>query len=85
MINKQKNGNIPPLLENRLFVTNIEAKTNIFNKFFVQICPEASTSSTLPSFRPRNQILLEQFTITGEGIRQLIRSLYRKRALFMLL
>ena len=33
LINKKKNINVPPLLENGLFVTNIEAKTNIFNEY----------------------------------------------------
>ena len=33
-IDKKKNINIPPLLENGLFVTNLEAKANIFNDFF---------------------------------------------------
>ena len=47
LINKKKNINVLPLLENGLFVTNIEAKTNIFNEYFVQMCSEASTGSTL--------------------------------------
>ena len=80
LINKKKNINVPPLLENGLFVTNIEAKTNIFNEYFVQMCSEASRGSTLPSFIPRNQILLEGFIITREGILQLIRSLDSKKA-----
>ena len=31
IINKKKFPNIPPLLENRVFVTNFQTKANIFN------------------------------------------------------
>ena len=68
LLNKKKNINVPPLLENGLFMTKREAKTNIFNEYFVQMCSEASTDSTLPSFIPRSQILLEGFIITREGL-----------------
>ena len=42
LIDKEKNINIPPLLENGLFVTNLEAKANVFNEFFVQMCTKFS-------------------------------------------
>ena len=57
LIDQKKNINIPPLLENGLFVTNLEAKANIFNELFVQMCSETLTSSTLPSFTPRSGAL----------------------------
>ena len=79
-IDKKKNINIPPLLENGLFVTNLEAKANIFNEFFVQMCSEVSTSSTLPSFTPRSQARLEGFTINREKVLRLIGSLDSKKA-----
>ena len=42
-----KKTNVPPLLENRLFVANIKAKANVVNEYSVQMCSESSTSSTL--------------------------------------
>ena len=80
LIDQKKNINIPPLLENGLFVTNLEAKANIFNEFFVQMCSETLTSSTLPSFTPRSGALLEGFAINREKVLKLIRSLDSKKA-----
>ena len=37
LLNKKTVSNIPPLLENGLFITNVEAKANIVNEFFVAI------------------------------------------------
>ena len=64
LIDKKKNINVPPLFESCLFVTNIEAKANILNEYFVQMCFETSTNSTLPSFIPRSQNRLEGLTVT---------------------
>ena len=75
LINKKKITNVPPLLEYGLFVTSIEAKANIINEYFVQMCSEKSTSSTHLTFIPKSQIGLEGFTIRRESVLQLIRSL----------
>ena len=80
LIDKKKNINIPRLLENGLFVTNLEAKANIFDEFFVQMYSESSTSSTLPSFTPRSRARLEGFAINREKALRLIRSLDSKKA-----
>ena len=50
LVNKKKVMNIPPLLENGLFVTNLEQKATILNDYFVQQCSEIATGSSLPSF-----------------------------------
>ena len=52
LINKKKVINIPPLLEDGVFVTSIQTKTTIFNDFFVQQCATISTGSTIPAFLP---------------------------------
>ena len=80
LIDIKKNINIPPLLENGLFVINLKAMANIFNEFFVQMCSEVSTSSTLPSFTPRSQARLEGFTINREKVLRLVRSIDSKKA-----
>ena len=80
LINKKKITNVPPLLGNEPFVTNIEAKAHIINEYIVQMCSEISTSSTLPTFLPKSQIGLEGFTIRRESVLQLIRSLDSRKA-----
>ena len=60
LVNKKKIMNIPPLLENGLFVPNIEQKATILNDYFVQQCSELATGSTLPTFQPRCSALLEK-------------------------
>ena len=67
--------NIPPLLENGLFITNLEKKATILNNHFVLQCSEVVTSSTLPAFRPRSRSLLEEVDIDSEKVLKLIRSL----------
>ena len=48
IINKKKMTNIPPLLENGMFVTNFQTKANIFNGLFVQQCSLNQNDSVLP-------------------------------------
>ena len=48
IINKKKATNIPPLLENGLFVTNFQNKAEIFNNYFVQQCSLNMNDSILP-------------------------------------
>ena len=50
LISKKKVSNIPPLLENGLFVTNVEDKANIFNGYFVAKCREVEICSTIQTF-----------------------------------
>ena len=54
--NDRKVPLIPPVLIVDKFVTNIQTKTNIFNKFFAQQCQPLNNASDLPT----NQIFLTQ-------------------------
>ena len=49
IIIKKKFSNIPPLLENGVFVTNFQTKANIFNDHFVERCSLISNDSVLPT------------------------------------
>ena len=58
IINKKETTNIPPLLENGMFVTNFQKKADIFNDFLVpnnnlfwSLNKSASSSNSLGSFR----------------------------------
>jgi len=57
LINKKKTLNIPPLLENEIFVTNLQTKADILNEHFVQQCSTIVNSSTLPNYQPTSDTL----------------------------
>ena len=59
--NDKKIPIIPPLLVNDKFVTDIQMKANIFNKFFTDQCTPLKNNSLLPV----NQILLTQSRLTS--------------------
>ena len=80
MIQKKKFSNIPPLLENGLFVTNIDTKANIFNEYFVKQCCAITTGSTLPSFLPRSAPRLQSLEIDKEKVLRIIRALDSTKA-----
>ena len=80
MIQKKKFSNIPPLLENGLFVTNIDTKANLFNDYFVKQCCAITTESTLPSFLPRSAPRLQNLLIDREKVLRIIRALDSKKA-----
>ena len=54
--NNKKIPQIPPLLEDDKFVTDMKTKADIFNKFFAEQCTPLKNDSKLPS----NQIYLTQ-------------------------
>ena len=75
LINKKKTLSIPPLLENGLFITNVQAKANLLNDFFVEQCCAIPTQSTLPIFIPRCNPTLQDVPVDREKVLRLIRSL----------
>ena len=58
LLNKKKFANIPPLLENDIFVTNVQTKTTIFNDFFVKQCSLLENDMVLPALFPRTSLIL---------------------------
>ena len=80
LLNKKKVANIPPLLENGLFVTNVQMKATILNDFFVKQCCTVTTGSTLPNFRPRCSSVLQNLTIDRETVLKLVLALDTKKA-----
>ena len=59
--NEKKISIIPPLLIDDNFVSDIETKANIFNKFFAEQCTPSKNSSILPA----NQMFLTQSTVNS--------------------
>ena len=75
IINRKKTSNIPPLLENGIFVTNFQNKADIFNDLFVKQCSEMDNGSKLPLFRAKCMEALETVNINSAKVLQIIRSL----------
>ena len=76
IVNKKKVTNIPPLLENGLFVTNFQNKAEIFNNYFVQQCSLNMNDSVLPrSYITRCNNLLETIEIDADKVLRITRSL----------
>ena len=57
--NKKKISVIPPLLENGVFIANLQAKADIFNELFVEQCSIIPNNSVLPPliFRTNNKLI----------------------------
>ena len=79
VINKKKVSNIPPLLENGVFVTNIQVKADIFNVYFVEQCCTVATGSSLPRFVPKCSSNMDNIHIDRGKVLQLIRALDSKK------
>ena len=62
------------LLENGIFVTNIQTKADILNEYFVQQCTTIVNSCTLPIFQPTCNALLQSVDIDREKATKLIRA-----------
>ena len=79
IINKKKFSNIPPLLENGVFVTNFQTKANIFNDHFDDQCLLINNDS-VKNFVSRCDSSLSNVKITGEKILKIIPSLDPNKA-----
>ena len=80
LLNKKKFTNIPPLLENDIFVTNVQTKTTIFNDFFAKQCSLLENEAVLPALFPRTSLILEDIEVSPRQILELIRSLDSNKA-----
>ena len=76
----KKVTNIPPLLENGKFITNVEAKANAFNEYFVAKCKEVETGRTIPTFMPQFQMPLLNINIDRDKVFRIITSLDTNKA-----
>ena len=79
--NNKKIPQIPPLLEDDKFVTDMKTKADIFNKFFAEQCTPLKNDSKLPS----NQIYLTQSRLVSlnfneDEILKIIRALNPHKA-----
>ena len=72
IVNKKKTTNIPPVLENGLFVTNFQTKADIFDEFFVQQCSLDINDSSLPNPISRCSVYLKDIEIDQKELSKII-------------
>ena len=75
IINKKNMTNIPPLLENGIFVTNFWTKADIFKDLFVQQCSVHVNDSVLPNFISRCNLSLANIDVDPDKVLKIICSL----------
>ena len=61
-------------------MTNVQAKANVFNDFFVEQCCSLATGSTLPDFLPRSNKMLQNIAIDRDKVLKLVRNLNTNKA-----
>ena len=84
IINRNRVTNIPPLLENGVFVTNYQTKAGIFNEFFAKKnCSLLLNDSSIPSFTPKCDKILSSVGIDRSKVLLLIHSLDSKEGTLM--
>ena len=80
ILNKAKIPEIPPLLENDIFVLDFSSKAQIFNDYFILQCTTLDTGSEIPSDVPVIASQLQEFVISEEKILRIIRNLNPNKA-----
>ena len=71
---------IPPLFENKSFVTDCKEKATIFNNYFAKQCTPFLTDSVLPPLVYHTNSRLSHFNITAEEVQNILRQLNVSKA-----
>ena len=74
-LGKQKMPQIPPLFEDGTFVTDIQYKADLFNKFFAKQCNINDTGSILPPFDSITNACINNFVVNPAHISRIIKRL----------
>ena len=82
---KEKFVTIQPILKKGLFITNLVAKPNIFNNYFVEQCSFIERNSTLPTFSPWCLTVFQSVHIDRENVLNSIRSVDANKPHVMIL
>ena len=80
ILNKAKIPEIPPLLENDIFVLDFASKDQIFNDYFILQCTTLDAGSEIPSDIPVTATQLREFVISDDKILKIIRNLNPNKA-----
>ena len=71
--NKKKHTNIPPIINNNIYVTNFQQKANIFNDYFANQCKIHDNGSSLPEFISKTNASISHINITTDQIVDIIK------------
>ena len=80
MLNKAKVPEIPPRLENGVFVLDFASKAQIFNDYFILQCTTLDTGSEVPNDLPPEFSQLAEFSISDKKILTITRNLNPNKA-----
>ena len=80
LLNNKKLTNIPPLLQNNIFITNFLEKATVFNNYFVSICRPLDNGSLLPNQTYITDNFLSNVVFSEEAIVKIISKLNANKA-----
>ena len=72
--------NIPPILENKMFISSFKEKADLFNKYFSEQCNPLNNRSMLPFFYQKSRTKLSHVDIRTEQIIDIINKLNVNKA-----
>ena len=75
ILNKAKIPEIPPLMEDDIFVIDFASKAQIFNEYFILQCTTLDTGSEVPNDLPVTASQLQEFIISDDKVLEIIRNL----------
>ena len=79
-LNKCKVPRIPPLYENRSFITDCKEKATLFNNYFAKQCTPFLTDSVLPPLVHHTENRLSHFEITENEVNNILKQLQSNKA-----
>ena len=77
---KKKNTNIPPIIENDIYISNFQQKAPIFNDYFSDQCKIHDNGSVLPEFSLRTDASISHFDINITYVTDIIKKLNANKA-----
>ena len=80
ILNKAKIPEIPPLMEDDIFVIDFASKAQIFNEYFILQCTTLDTGSEVPNDLPVTTSQLQEFIISDDKVLEIIRNLIPNKA-----
>ena len=80
IINSKKLTNIPPLIENSVFITCFQEKAKILNEYFALQCTPLQYNSVLPELTYKTDHFLNNVAISEDAISKIISKLNANKA-----
>ena len=77
---KNRNINIPPIIDDGFFISNFKKKADIFSEYFANQCTINVNDSVLPNLVPNTDASLSYVSVTTDYIINIINSLSSNKA-----